>query len=60
MLVCCYALRSSILEIHLLGEVPGGVLVVCCGIFGISLLYATRLGTAELGGYRLCGVLRGH
>jgi len=25
MLVCCYALRSNILEIHLFGEVPGGV-----------------------------------
>jgi hypothetical protein len=29
MLVCCYALRSSILEIHLFGEVPGGVSLWC-------------------------------
>ena len=29
MLVCCYALRSSILEIHLFGEVPGGVSFWC-------------------------------
>jgi hypothetical protein len=32
MLVCCYALRSSILEIHLLGEVPGGVSSWCGGV----------------------------
>mgnify|MGYP000028517847 CR=1 FL=1 len=29
MLVCCYALRSSILEIHLFGEVPSGVRYWC-------------------------------
>ena len=29
MLVCCYALRSSILEIHLFGEAPGGVRCWC-------------------------------
>jgi hypothetical protein len=36
MLVCCYALRSSILEIHLFGEVPGGVRFWCFAM-GINL-----------------------
>ena len=34
MLVCCYALRSSTLEIHLFGEVPGGM-SFWCGVMEI-------------------------
>ena len=36
MLVCCYAFRSSILEIHLFGEVPGEVRYWCFAM-GINL-----------------------
>jgi hypothetical protein len=46
--ICCYALRS-ILEIHLFGEVPGGVVT---GVLHIaSITVTTETGYAELGGY---------
>jgi hypothetical protein len=38
MLVCCYALRSSTLEIHLFGEVPGGM-SFWCGVMEMLLKY---------------------
>lgn len=47
MLVCCYALRSSILEIHLFGEVPGGVRYWCFAM-GINLALL-QLVTTETG-----------
>jgi hypothetical protein len=61
MLVCCYALRSSILEIHLFGEVPGGAF--WCFAMGINLVLLLTL-TNETGysswvGVGCAGVLLG-